>query len=220
MATYFIGDVHGCSQELDRLLDQLELSAEDRVYLTGDLFDRGPDPLGVLDLVRERNLLSILSNHEDYLYRTMVQFLRTREMDTRHEYISRCLRSVGKRAPEFLEYIRQLPLYRQGEGWILVHAGVDPYQGLEATQRRDLLSMRTWPSDDRQAPRWYELYEAGPMVIFGHNARQQAVMHRVDGKLLAVGLDTGCCYGGWLTAFRLEDESVQCVRAARDYRRG
>jgi hypothetical protein len=220
MATYFIGDVHGCRLELARLLDLLQLTAADQVYLTGDLFDRGPDPLGVLDLVRERSLHSILSNHEDYLYRTLVDYARTGELETRHEYIARCLRTVGARAPEFMDFIRELPLFRQGEGWLLVHAGIDPYQGLEATCRRDLLSMRTWPSQDRSAPKWYELYQRGPLVIFGHNARSGAVLHHHENRLMAVGLDTGCCYGGQLTAFRLEDQTLHQVQATRDYRRG
>ena len=58
------------------------------------------------------------------------------------------------------------------------------------------------------------------MVIFGHNARKVPVLHRREGKLVAVGLDTGCVYGGHLTAFHLESETLHQVAAARDYRKG
>lgn len=220
MATFFIGDVHGCSQELDRLLTTLGAGPQDQVLLTGDCFDRGPDPLGVLDLIRGRGLGTIMSNHEDYLCRCLYRQLQGKPLESRHDYILRCLEQVGGRSREFFDFLRKLPLHLEGPGWILVHAGIDPQGGLGATSRRHLLSMRTWPPEDPGAPLWYELYRQGPLVIFGHNAQRQPVLHRVDGRLQAIGLDTGCVYGGELTAFHLEEERLIQVKARRDYRMG
>lgn len=220
MATYFIGDVHGCSAELAALIAELAPGPEDTVYLAGDLFDRGPDPLGVLDQVVAGGYLSVMSNHEDFLMRAMQLYHRTGELDEKHEYIARCIRQVAPRAQEFYDYMAALPLYREGPGWLLVHAGIDPLRGLSDTSREVLLSARTWPPHDRAAPPWYHSYKGPPLVIFGHNAKRQPVMHRVQGRLVAVGLDTGCVYGGQLTALHLEEERLIQVDAARDYRRG
>jgi hypothetical protein len=220
MATFFIGDVHGCSQELSQLLAVLALGPEDEVLFAGDLFDRGPDPLGVLDLVEQYGSRSVMSNHEDYLLHALEKVGRGVPFETRHEYVIRCLRQVAPQADRFHAFLRALPLFRRGPGWLLVHAGIDPDRGAEASDRETLLNVRAWPKDQLQAPQWYESYTGSELVVFGHNARRQAVMHRHEGTLVAVGLDTGCVYGGKLTAFHLEQERLIQVDAARDYRKG
>ena len=52
--TYAISDVHGMGHLLDRMLEKIAFSEADRLYILGDLIDRGPDPAGVLDLAMER----------------------------------------------------------------------------------------------------------------------------------------------------------------------
>ena len=171
MATFFIGDVHGCSQELSRLLDTIAAGPDDQVYFTGDLFDRGPDPCGVLDLVEAAGSLSVMSNHEDYLLHALSVVGSGGSFETRHEYVVRCLRQIAPQAPRFREFMRTLPLFRRGPGWLLVHAGIDPHQGVEQTPREVLLNVRAWPRDQAQAPQWYETYTGTELVVFGHNAR-------------------------------------------------
>lgn len=220
MATYFIGDVHGCSQELERLLGEIAPGPEDQVLFAGDLFDRGPDPLGVLDLVERWGSRSVMSNHEDYLLHALEVVGRGEPFETRHQYVVRCLRQIAPQAQRFHTFLRELPLFRRGPGWLLVHAGIDPEAGVQETSRETMLNVRAWPQDQPDAPQWYETYAGSELVIFGHNARRQAVMHRRGGVLKAVGLDTGCVYGGKLTAFHLEEERLIQIDAARDYRRG
>lgn len=219
MATYFIGDVHGCRTELEALLEALGAGEDDRVYLTGDVFDRGPDPVGVFDLIQERGLLSIQSNHEWHLGRVMKLYQETGDWPGTELYVLECLNAFLHRSEEFLAFLGDLPMYRRGEDWILVHAGIHPTEGIPGTTMEMALNMRRFPMKDRRAPLWHHQYRAGPLVIFGHNARKEPVLHRVDGKLLAAGLDTGCVYGGALTALHLEEERLVQVPAARDYRK-
>ena len=75
MRTLFVGDVHGCATELGRLLD---LAEPTDVVLVGDLFLKGPDPVGVWRLIRERGLRSVLGNHDVKLLKAVVKRLGTR----------------------------------------------------------------------------------------------------------------------------------------------
>src|SRR5438270_5081272 len=65
--TILVGDVHGCSRELDALLDRIRFSSGDRLVFVGDLIARGPDSLGVLDVERRTGALIVRGNHEQKL---------------------------------------------------------------------------------------------------------------------------------------------------------
>ena len=72
MRTMIIGDVHGCSNALKKLLEKVQPTGTDKIVMLGDLFDRGPDSYGVFETVRalakefgERFVL-LRGNHEDY----------------------------------------------------------------------------------------------------------------------------------------------------------
>ena len=64
MPTWIIGDIHGCSDELAELIGKLDLGDDDTLVSVGDLFHRGPNPIGVMDLFREAGGVFILGNHE------------------------------------------------------------------------------------------------------------------------------------------------------------
>ena len=69
MSTYVIGDVHGCFEQFVSLLDKINYnSQEDKIILTGDLVNRGPESLAVLNYcMADRNITSVLGNHDLYL---------------------------------------------------------------------------------------------------------------------------------------------------------
>ena len=69
MATYLIGDIHGCYHELRHLLDKASLILQDTLWLTGDLVARGPDSLEVLRFVKSlgTSLKLVLGNHDLHL---------------------------------------------------------------------------------------------------------------------------------------------------------
>ena len=69
MSTYVIGDVHGCFDQFIRLLDKIEYDSQlDRIILTGDLVNRGPESLAVLNYcIANKNITSVLGNHDLYL---------------------------------------------------------------------------------------------------------------------------------------------------------
>src|SRR5580692_7866895 len=65
--TLIVGDVHGCRAELEALLDVIRFTTGDQLVLVGDLLARGPDSLGVLDVVRRVGALFVRGNHEEKL---------------------------------------------------------------------------------------------------------------------------------------------------------
>src|SRR4051812_39033637 len=65
--TVVIGDVHGCRNEVDALLDQIQATESDRIFFVGDLLSRGPDPLGVLEIFRETRARAVRGNHEQVI---------------------------------------------------------------------------------------------------------------------------------------------------------
>ena len=67
MATYVLSDVHGMANKLKCMLDKISFSKDDKLYILGDIFDRGPNPLGVLNIVlKNRNIELLMGNHEKF----------------------------------------------------------------------------------------------------------------------------------------------------------
>jgi hypothetical protein len=95
-----------------------------------------------------------------------------------------------------------------------VHAGVRPGVPLGSQEEDDLLELRTLGPDraSREGVPWYEVYDDGPTVLFGH---WPAAPPRRGPR--ALGLDTGCVYGYQLTAYVLEEDRLVSVPARRAY---
>jgi len=96
---------------------------------------------------------------------------------------------------------------------MVVHGGVHPDRPLEEHTHRDLLEMRALPAENGyDGPFWFDSYEGPPRVFFGHTVLAEP-LHTA----WAVGLDTGCVYGGRLTAYDCENDAVVSVPAERTY---
>lgn len=191
MTTLFVGDVHGCSEELRELLDQV---GPHRVVLLGDLFTKGPDPLGVWRLIEEIAPECVLGNHDASV-------------------LSRWGEWAGRGLPEAArDWLLDLPMWITGPGWIAVHAGLHPVLGIAGTSRSQAMVLRRWPDDQStKSPFWWELYQGSSKVIYGHDAARGLV----DRRPRTLGLDTGCVYGGRLTGYLLESDRVVSVPARK-----
>ena len=148
--TLFIGDVHGCLDELQGLLKLLQVRSQDRVILLGDLINRGPYSAEVVEYVAEKGYEAILGNHEDH-------YLRNYKSDAKY------LKLYEKLGPKLHAWIMRLPLYIEGKKFLAVHAGLQPDTKLKDTPRKVLLNIRTWDGEGKdlnnpQFPAWYESY--------------------------------------------------------------
>ncbi|WP_266075325.1 metallophosphoesterase [Haladaptatus caseinilyticus] len=175
---YVVGDVHGCRTELEALLDTLSVGDDDLVVFVGDLIRKGPDSLGVLELVRSNdNLLSVRGNNEEKLLRG----------DT----------VLSEFGPAEREYVASLPVAISWDDSLVVHGGVDPRKSLSDHSIDDLQTTRSLrPDGSYDRPFWFERYDGPRRVFFGHTVLEQPIE-----RTLTVGLDTGCVYGGSLTAY-------------------
>ena len=123
MATYAIGDLQGCYEPLQRLLDRIRFdAARDRLWLVGDIVNRGPDSLATLRCVHSLGeaALTLLGNHDLHLLAVAEGFAKLKRDDTLEDVLTAPDREV------LLEWLRQQPLMHYEAGYAMVHAGLLP----------------------------------------------------------------------------------------------
>ncbi len=217
--TIVVGDVHGCLDELRDLLSACGHTGSDRLVLAGDLVVKGPDSRGVVQLARENRALAVLGNHDAHA-------LRARDQAAAGEAGLKPERQqvVDTLAPADWRYLETLPLFlRLGpeeEGapdTAVVHAGAVPGIALERQSREHLTALRSIKRDGAPSKRiegtpWAALWTGPERLVFGHDAVRGLQQHP-----MATGLDTGCVYGGRLTALLLPERRLVSVPARRVY---
>ena len=135
MASYLIGDIQGCNQAFQTLLEKVSFSpSTDHIYLLGDLVNRGPDSLGVLRfcMAHEGSIHPVLGNHDLHLLAAAHGIRTTGQRDTLQAILA---------APErerLLDWLARQPLVRhlqspKKQDLLLLHAGVLPQWSLENT---------------------------------------------------------------------------------------
>ncbi|MFZ2988339.1 symmetrical bis(5'-nucleosyl)-tetraphosphatase [Ideonella sp.] len=120
---YLIGDLQGCCDALERLLQTLDFSpSRDHVHLLGDLVNRGPDSLGTLRRLRSlgSSATCLLGNHDLHLLAVAAGVRKPNRKDT----LDPILNAPDREA--WLDWLRQRKLADLAQGWLTVHAGVVP----------------------------------------------------------------------------------------------
>jgi serine/threonine protein phosphatase 1 len=206
--TVIIGDVHGCLAELQELLRAARVQPFDRLISVGDLICKGPNSRGVLDwAMRAPNLECVLGNHElrflNCWRRGVVPDIKPYDRETYREF--------GVSFDDGMRFVSRWPLTIAENDFLVVHAGFDPRRPITRQSDVALTNMRRLK--DTEEP-WYERYHDERLVVFGHWARPEPVVRRN-----AVGLDTGCVYGGALTALILPERRLVRVPARKAYAR-
>jgi diadenosine tetraphosphatase ApaH/serine/threonine PP2A family protein phosphatase len=203
---FAVGDVHGCLRELEALLGALPLQPQDTLVFLGDYIDRGPSSSAVVErlcgLRRERpDTVFLRGNHEDMC----LAFLGR---DGRHGAAfmgnggDRTAASYGVAADDAAALERAMPAahlhfieatrasYEHGR-YLCVHAGVRPDVPLAEQETSDLLWIRT---EFLQT-----CHGLDRTVVFGHTPLEHVLIDLPH----KIGIDTGCVYGGCLTAAEL-----------------
>lgn len=200
--TIVVGDVHGCRDEAERLLELVGFGPGDALYFLGDLVSRGPDADGVLALIRRTRARSVRGNHDDALLRW-----RAAQPSGADSPLKARERHLAERfEAEDWELLESLPLFIDvpENDLRLVHGGVVPGVPIEEQPREALLAMRylgphNEPIEKGGTVLWGSRYEGPPHVVFGHHADTEPQIHR-----WATGIDTAVVYGERLTALVLE----------------
>ncbi|MGX6604463.1 polynucleotide kinase-phosphatase [Micromonosporaceae bacterium Da 78-11] len=233
-----IGDVHGCRAELETLLETLGYTlvrdaerrpvgathAEGRTAVfVGDLVDRGPDSPGVLRLVMGMvaagSAICVPGNHEQKLARK----LSGRDVQLTHG-LPETLAQLERETPEFVAgakaFIEGLVSHYVLDGGRLVvaHAGLkEAYQGRASARVRSfaLYGETTGETDAYGLPvryPWARDYRGSAAVVYGH-----VPTPKPEWINNTICLDTGCVFGGELTALRWPARELVSVPAAREY---
>ena len=229
-----IGDVHGCADELEDLLDQLgyvlggDVAARRhpegrRAIFLGDLVDRGPrvpDVLNiVMGMVESSAALCVPGNHDIKLMRK----LRGRDVQITHG-LAESLAQLESETPEFRARVERfiddlVSHYVLDDGRLVVaHAGLkEELQGRGSGTVRDfaLYGETTGETDEFGLPvryNWAAEYRGKAAVVYGHTPVPEPEW--VNGT---INIDTGCVFGGRLTALRWPERELVSVAARRTY---
>lgn len=212
--TLFIGDVHGCLEELEALLDACRWTKTDRVVLVGDLVAKGPSSHGVVQAARELNAKAVMGNHDRHLLRIRRKETPPKPFRTEH------LEAAAQLTEADWDWLSALPytLAFPDLEVMVVHAGFVPGVPVKEQQEFDLLNLRSITSEGKPAYRaddgipWASVWKGPEHVVFGHDAKRGLQQHP-----FATGLDTGCVYGGSLTALVYPERRLLSVKAKKAY---
>ena len=204
-----VGDIHGCLAELHALLEEIRFDPMDRLIAVGDLVGKGPDGAGVVRFFREEGHEAVLGNHDEKILKWRAG-RRGKPLRASHQAHADAMSDAN------WDWLAALPLFLTlpEHGVLVVHAGILPGVPIEKQRRKDLLDMRSLRADGTPSSRvedgepWAGRYGGPVRVVFGHDA-----IRGLQRWPFALGLDTGCCYGGRLSALVLPDDRVVSQRA-------
>jgi len=261
MATFAVGDIQGCFNSFERLLAKCSFNpARDRLWLVGDMVNRGPKSLETLRFIKTlgNSALTVLGNHDLYLLMVAEGGAKSRGKDDTLQPIL-----DAPDCAELLDWLRHQPLCHIEDSYCMVHAGLLPQwttrkarklareveSTLQGKKYREFVANMwgskpdCWTDDLDGWPRlrvivnamtrmrfcsaqgvmdfqakgetcnappgfmpWFDVpgrRSAGEVLVTGH---WSALGLRVSDNLLA--LDSGCLWGGHLSAVRLEDRRI------------
>jgi protein phosphatase len=228
-----IGDVHGCYDELIELLEKLSYDTTEpsriagplgrKLVFVGDLVDRGPKSAAVLTLVntlvRQSKALCVAGNHDVKLLRA----LNGKNVKVAHG-LGETLAQIEALGPEYKKAYREFLDARishyqfDGGNLVVAHAGMkEQYIGRTSGRVREfaLYGDTTGEVDDEGLPvrlDWAAEYRGKASIVYGHT-----VVDRAQWLNNTICIDTGCCFGGKLTALRWPERELVDVPAKATY---
>ncbi|MCP3973165.1 MAG: polynucleotide kinase-phosphatase [bacterium] len=229
-----IGDVHGCFDELVELLEKLDYSVDRstlavnppigrKAVFLGDLVDRGPDTPSVVRLVQGMveagTALCVAGNHENKLVRK----LSGRDVQMTHG-LPETMEQLSSEPDDYVQSVRTFldglisHYVLDGGKLVVAHAGLPAdYHGRASGRVRNfaLYGETTGETDEFGLPvryDWASDYRGDAMVVYGHTPVPTA-----DWVNRTICIDTGCVFGGQLTALRYPEKELVSVDAAEVY---
>lgn len=214
MKRLVIGDIHGCYEELEDLLDKVGLASSDEIIAIGDIVDRGRDSSSALKFFqRTPNARSIYGNHE----RKHVRVLRGEIEPAASQIITR--HQIGEKDySAAVAFMDTFPRFLELPEALLIHGFYEP--GLPVTKQRENVIVGTLSGEaylkDHYTWPWYEHYDGEKPLIVGHrdySGRMKPFVYQDRVYML----DSRCVYGGELTGLLLPDFKLISVPSRGDH---
>ena len=195
MSRYAISDIHGCAKTFKALLEKINFTKQDELFLLGDYIDRGPDSRGVIDHIWELQdkgfkVNCLRGNHEQMLLdeidkveewyngeqATLASFEVTQNIDIPKKYI---------------EWMNRLEYYFELDDYILVHAGLNFLRKDPLADLREMMWVR----------RWYDQIDydwlGKRIIVHGHTPTKKSEIEdslKILDHLPVIDIDSGCYY--------------------------
>ena len=232
---YVMTDIHGCYQAFLQMLDLIQLTDEDDLYILGDFVDRGPEPIPLLlDCMERVNVYPLLGNHEAFMMACLSGLPNEATFENITDYYTiegleifaawlenggaitaeQYLALSPKRRQDLMEYLKDFSVYeditlQNGKRYLMTHSGIEhfsPEKAMSDYTIDELINARPQQSD-----RFFD----DRMLLFGHTPTfTYPQMHGKTDVLFTdtyINLDCGAVFsevGGKLACLRLDDERV------------
>lgn len=214
---YVMSDLHGEYDKFIKMLELINFSSTDTLYILGDVIDRGPKSLDIIDYIRKpknNNIKLLLGNHELFCLQGFLRedyYLRA-WVDNGGDITYEQLQEKGiEYTYDFLEYLNSLPTYIILNNFILVHAGIEVsdkndniYELMESLDINTLLWDRNFTYSDEYIENYTVICGHTPTIGHDNSLDKATIIHK-KGKIL---IDCGAHfseYGGRLSCLRLDD---------------
>ena len=224
--TFAVGDIHGCYDELQVLIDAISPTTNDTLVFLGDYIDRGDNSKAVLDTIinlKSRcNVIALIGNHEAMMRDAFLltnkksrenwalNWIRNGAASTLSSYMVDIsildFQNIDSAAipasiTSQLSFIKSMPSYHVTDTHIFVHATPRPDEDIENQYDSDLLWRRAGKTD-RQ---FNYNHISGKTIISGHTAQESGLPLSLSDKNIII--DSGCVWTGWLTAMNMDDNT-------------
>lgn len=233
-----VGDIHGCPKTARKLIEMINPTEDDQLIFVGDYIDRGQDSKGVVDMLIELkekfpNTVFLKGNHEDMMLQGLGDMAsgKTFRMSERNWYdtwllnggVSTIRSYLGGELPDadmrevmikdpfaFLsdghrEFFESLQVKYETDTHFFVHAGVDPYEDLSNQDDEMMIWIRDLFLEST--------IDYGKIVVHGHTFLPHPMI-----KPNRIGIDTGCVFGGNLTAIDVYTQELFQVKLVDEER--
>ncbi|MEO0563778.1 MAG: metallophosphoesterase [Chloroflexota bacterium] len=210
--TLVIGDIHGCYNEFQTLLDTVGPGADDKIIHIGDLMDRGPQPQETVEFfMNTPNAISLMGNRDEKHIRAYDGEL---DYDGSRGITRDYLFTHDNAYAAAIEWMRDMPLYIDLPEAYLVHGYYEPGVPLTEQQPNVLLGHLNgeFRLEKNGYTPWYAYYDGPKPIIMGH--REYPFVHY---NRTVFAIDTRCVYGGMLTGLLLPDFTLHSVPARRNH---
>ena len=228
---YIISDIHGCKKQYLELLEKINFSNEDQLYILGDSVDRGKHPIRVLQhIMKQKNVTYIIGNH-DYIFYLFIKKLginlnnfENDEMKWSFKFwqhdggiatLNEFLELSEYEREEIYLFLENANVYDEiayeGKRYILSHAGIMNFEEgkpLEEYSCREFFEGRM-----DYDTRYYQ--DENTYLVSGHTPTfylrkdRKPLVYQENGHIV---IDCGCVYGGNLAAFCVETEEIIYVK--------
>ncbi|RAP00011.1 metallophosphoesterase [Petrotoga sp. 9PW.55.5.1] len=217
---WIISDIHGMYDCLISLLENFHIKDEDKLIFLGDYVDRGPNSKKVLDflitLSKGNKHIFIKGNHDDM----MVDYF-SKYGDYEHglwfyngakSTINSFNGSVDR---EYLNFLEDLPLYYEekigNENYLFVHAGINPHKSVDEQDKFDLLWIREEFLEINERYSNYIIIHGHTPTLYLTGKDDVFIKKDDDNRIISIDIDTGCVYGGKLTALGITNENKYII---------